>query len=291
MSVLGNSKELKAYFNSANVDYLSVDRLKNLVQLKRNGSPAKNVRRCVAAGKFIGKRLRPWDIVAPYILLDQSKVWVGFEYETGYSTRAEYMQSLKWFDRAFKRGCYDCEGSGVYPVEYTFYPVELDKLEFKSGPAAMIRKAPKLNPYKHHHNSYIGTHVNISTPRSRSGENSLAGLSGYFCNAVISMSEEQRLILFGRSSVYGSGHPNWREKHWEFKLFNTTYDMRTWLGYCLVVRKYVEIIQVIEAGRAARSPSLWIKDQLLSLIPAIEAIHDKPPGYAMKSIPTKYRGA
>lgn len=245
----------------------------------------RRIKRRITTGQFIGKWLRPWEIINPASRLPCDKVWVGFEYETGYDRKDDFLASLRWVDKKFRNACYDCEGTGCYPVEYTFFPVELDHLEFKSGPAAMIYKSRELRPVHHEPNRCVGTHVNISTPTSRNGFNALRNHAIQYVCGMLSSSE--RKILFGRASVYGNGYPNWMDKYWEFKFFNTTYDMRVWLGYCLVVRKYVDFIQRIEQGFVLSADTMCA--ELRALIPKIRKLHKKPEDYRMKSVPAKYR--
>lgn len=195
MSVLGTKREIAAYFNR---DKLARERMwsltssyvakgKDVTNYPKQGLtygtniraimetvPAKEladvIKDAIQERRFIGKWIRPWDIVPPEKRLDKDKVWVGWEMETGFNSPNHFYNALKWFDNRVKGGCYDQEGSGSYCCEFTFYPTHLEDIQHKGGPNRLIKRLTKgdITPAVHDPDEHIGTHANISTPKSRS---------------------------------------------------------------------------------------------------------------------------
>lgn len=232
------------------------------------------VRNYISKGMFIGKSLRPWNIIPTNTVLPEDEVWVGFEVETGYPTLTGFKSAIKWVDKNTDRSCYDREGSGRFPVEFTFYPTTLDKMEWDSGPASLIRYGKKNPPSGHSPLRMIGTHANISTPKYRSSANSSIAydsLSSKMSRAMIGINRKERGILFGREGQYRC-EPVCFDTHMEYKWFNTTYDIRVWQGYCLVIKSVIKMMEEYEAD-ATSVTSLRIIEAWRALIPEIKKLH------------------
>lgn len=192
MSVLGTKREIASYFGRDksqrdNLATLAFDFIarggevsKKPASMTYNGVrevmkdwPNKEfatiIKSAVKEYRFIGKWIRPWDIVPPDRRLDATKVWVGWEMETGFRTREGRSRALDWFDRRVKGGCFDQEGSGEYECEFTFYPTHLEDIKTKGGPNRLIKRLLKgdIEFATHDPDDHIGTHANISTPKSR----------------------------------------------------------------------------------------------------------------------------
>ncbi len=206
----------------------------------------KSIRENIDLCSFMGKQLRPWDIVPPSTQLDADKVWVGFEMETGYTNREDFVATVGWFDRNIHRGCYDNEGSGSHPVEFTFYPTHLEDID-KAPITKLIKRAKKITPATHRPNSHVcGSHANVSTPHSRQYGASVSTASTLRA-AIFCLSGPQRARFFGRSRIY-SGGVHRQPGYYEFKMFNTTYDLKTWAVYCESVRRLTACILLAETA-------------------------------------------
>lgn len=285
MSLIATRKELIEFFqNQTNRRYIydrvarqSYDSYTHPATAER---AVEVVREAVTHGRFLGKSLRPWFVVPPAQRLDGDKVWVGFEFETGYRTTAQRLEAIQWFDRYINRGCFDQEGSGQAPVEFTFYPVELDEID-DCGVLKLIKHGRSNAPASHAPSSYVGTHLNISTPNTRNG---LWINTQVFRTALTLLTNEERMTLFGRDQLY-SGVLHQHPTHYEFKMFNTTYDEVRWAAYCVTTRKVVEIIEWMETNRDAitqgyntlpssdpTSPYRVVVDKLREAIPEIKAL-------------------
>lgn len=274
MSIIGSKEEITKYFtkhkpniidyqfrklNAKGTDYDSFTPLEAYEKIREY---AKN---CV----FVGKgRLRPWHIVPMAEVLDPTKVWVGFEMETGYATEAQRKAAQVWFDKEIDRGIYDVEGTRPYPIEFTFYPTHVEDIEFNSGVTKLIEYGYQkgCEPVPHDSLQRIGTHANISTPNSRAGkrinEEALR-------NVMLGLTPGQHETLFGRSRPAMPNMLYGRQGYYEFKIFNSTYDLTRWSQYCIVVRKLVAIIDLME--KEPRTTQATIKQMFLDAIDECQA--------------------
>lgn len=284
MSVIATRKELAQFFQEQPNRMGMLSHVNGYIPIQSKTAAIRIIRKAVKEGRFLGKQLRPWNVVPPASKLDASQVWAGFEMETGYSTTARRLAAIQWFDKTIKRGCYDREGSGQACVEFTFYPTELSKID-TCDVTKLIKLAQTIPPAPHNSETYIGTHVNISTPASRQGRrintHTIATAIGF-------LSDTERRALFGRGRTYSGivySHPS----HYEFKVFNTTYNLNRWKAYCVTVRKLVEVIQYLEDSYNPaptissayyyvpdRDAAVVIRDMLRSAIPEINSILNPP---------------
>lgn len=197
-----------------------------------------------------GKSTRPWFFINPASVLPADQVWVGFEVETGYRSREDLTTALGKLARCKQLIALDVEGSGAQPLEVTFFPVALADIEKKGGPSRIIDMYTSVSPAIHRPDGLVGTHFNFSTPTMRS-----SGLRFRLRDvgtAIHRLTGNQRVLLFGRSRVYGPT-PYWRGSHVECKWFNTTYNKSVWKRYCRVIRAFVAEVQAVEAG----APQRW----------------------------------
>lgn len=203
-------------------------------------------------GRLNAKGMRPY-VYQNLRVLDRSQPWWGFEFETGYNSREERAECLKYaWDIAELGVSFDGEGEGSYPSEVTFAPIEMSRVLDETAPASKFIKYLSDNKYGFNSNeTYIGTHFNFSVPdRGYNLDNMCKMYANIECviNNTLHMVKGDRNALFGRTSIYGGA--SWRSmdnQSWvEIKLFRTTYDYETFKKYVQVCHALTRI--ALEVG-------------------------------------------
>lgn len=203
--------------------------------------------------RFVGKWLRPWDVVPKLkeFKAPAGDYGVGVEIEMGFTSQ-ENSSHIANLIKDWKYIAVDFEG-GLHPIEATFPPVPLSK--FNNSQAIRYTRLLKKNEdrvYKHRADrSSVGTHVNVSL-----GE----GADNISYDRIRSMVEVLEIIChgrgwedqaredkdfcskyFGRPRPYGSMYD--QEKYFEFKLFNSTTSTKELKKYVAVAVELVKFMQ------------------------------------------------
>lgn len=204
----------------------------------------------VANGYLRSKMLRPWEVADIYSDLDRAEPWMGFEFETGYTSHAARSDVIAYTWDNFDNVCFDWEGEGDAPVEITFAPAEVSKFDNKTADAYQFMQYLSDNKTLTQLTEYsdIGTHVNISHPKLNTVnvEEAAAVLN----NTIRKIGEDHKNFgdLFGREHLYGGfysrvGNNNGQSVAWlEGKLFRTTYDINQFDGYVDVSKALIAVL-------------------------------------------------
>jgi len=210
---------------------------------------------------FIGKHIRPWDFVRPSEVNDPNQIWVGFEVETGFQTSNQRAAALEALQKTKRHTvCLDSEGEGA-AVEITFMPRNLSDLD-KSGPGYLLNMYEKNPSWVYDKGgAYVGTHLNFSTPSMRgtvtrriSAGEALRGVGDAIAHGLTA---DQRLAIFGRSSVYGPQPYTHPTPHVECKWFRTTYQRPRWNAYKHVSKRFVERVEEMMTTGVHGNTPLW----------------------------------
>lgn len=183
------------------------------------------------------KGIRPY-VYDSFDHLDRSEVWWGFEFETGYGTKAERDQAIEFAWNVANDGVtFDGEGEGNYRSEITFSPAEQSKFVDGTAPATQFMRYIAANQLgQNNGGTYIGTHFNLSVPRVDS-HSVISRVLNNSMHHLPTASVRQR--LFGRSQIYAGciNHDQWIE----CKIFRTTYNAETWERYVRVCQAMSKI--------------------------------------------------
>lgn len=196
----------------------------------------------IAEGRFLTwKAMRPWDIVNLNENLDATKVWIGWEIETGWSTTDARKSAIADLLSSYNHVALDDEGP-CHGAEMTWAPANEGKYEGEHPLLYVADLAAKYEVYRHDIDSCTGTHVNISTPTIRDMERSYTAEAVNALNhGLHSLSNDQREELFGRPVLYGGFFC--REGYVEGKLFNTTYDKEEAKVYISVASRLSDLLE------------------------------------------------
>lgn len=187
--------------------------------------------RCPTADIELYKWYRPWEVV-PALKNFTPPVGdhgIGVEVEFGFNS----LQGSQKIAKAVSKWKYialDIEG-GDYPIEATFPPVLLSKLNSKSQVFRYLKllRDNIEDVQKHHPSHMVGTHVNVSKGGVLQMDQLRADLVGDVLHAELS--EDEQYKYFGRRPYGGC---NSMGKYIEYKLFNSTTDSKA-------VRKYINV--------------------------------------------------
>lgn len=165
---------------------------------------------------------RPWEIVDFGKILSKDEAWIGFEFETGFDSKDDYQKFIN-FLWGQDHVAIDREGTGKYPVEVAYPPIELsDMLKNGSGLLRSIKfydaqkLKPALNPTTFTKRD-VGIHIGVSTPKSRMGGGGY-DLSRRLDGILTSLTNKQMDDCYGRHVLHW-GTANARQGYIEFKMF------------------------------------------------------------------------
>lgn len=229
--------------------------------------------RVLNTGYFGGKIFRPYDHTNVTDMgLDPSQPWVGFEFETGYSSKDSMRKCLGYCWDSFDNVTFDGEGEGSHYSEVTFAPADLSSFVDGSAPAAQYMKFLSDNREMTYNSgeSAIGTHVNISLPvmRGRSQQTAqmlLNDITPALNRSLGTLSNDDNLEFFGRARLYAGffcNSDNHNNSWFEGKLFRTTYDYAQYQMYIRVSRGLVKAIEALVAANGTG----WYISNLFDLL-------------------------
>ena len=196
----------------------------------------------IADGIFLTwKAMRPWDIVNLNESLDATKVWIGWEIETGWRTLDARKSAISDLLSSYNHVALDDEGP-CHGAEMTWSPANEGKYEGEHPLLYVAGLADKYEVYRHDPEDCTGTHVNISTPTIRDmGREYVAEAVNAMNHGLHSLDDNQREELFGRPVLYGGFFG--REGYVEGKLFNTTYDKEEAKVYISVASRLSDLLE------------------------------------------------
>lgn len=187
---------------------------------------------------FDYKGTRPWDLVNVTSRLDPNQIWIGMEFETGFDDKERYDKAVNWLWNNATNFVIDREGSGVYPCEFTFSPVNLD--QFMSKDYIIDKFLVKLNKIGEHERpdsefpwEPVGMHVNFSGPLLRGMHYvDVQKVAAIMSSSIGALDDDDKEVLFDRTPygyVYARGDVG---NYWlEGKLFNSTHTPAKWQSY------------------------------------------------------------
>lgn len=210
----------------------------------------RNIGTIEAAQKYIDQKLastlnnqqgckadRPWQIVDMTKKLNANETWIGFEFETGFDSKADYQKFIH-FLWGHNYVAIDKEGTGRYPVEVAYPPQELSDV-LKNGHLLqrtldfMEKEAlkPALNPTTFTRRD-VGIHAGISTKKYRSAdERARYSACARLATVLDSLTKNEKEELYGRSALHwGTAHQ--RNGYIEIKVFRAIPESER-------VRKYI----------------------------------------------------
>lgn len=168
---------------------------------------------------------RPWEIVDFRKKLDTNEPWIGFEFETGFDSKKEYQQFVNFLWKNIDYVAMDREGTGDYPIELAFAPMEMSKVQ--AGNSTLLQTVkfiheakltPALNPTTYTRRD-VGIHAGISTPKWNKLKGDAKHEVGRRMAALLSnLTDNQKTELYGRHKLYW-GTANVRAKYIELKQF------------------------------------------------------------------------
>ena len=216
-------------------------------------------------GYIPGKMFRPWELDTElYAGLDPQDSWMGWEFETGWvNDTARSEVAVHAFDN-WDNVCFDHEGEGHHPVEITFAPANASAFDDGTAPALQFMEYVNANQNKVENtgHSYVGTHLNFSTPAIRSSPAArypnlglCARIAAVLNNSIHKLpaattapAVDYRKKFFGRSNIYGGcwhragGGTSWIE----CKLFRTAYTTEQFQNYLRTAKGLIAIAKFIE---------------------------------------------
>lgn len=196
------------------------------------------------------KAFRPWKVVDTYKDLPADKAWIGWEIETGWHSRNSRSCVIQDTFSAYNHVCTDEEGP-AYGVELTWCPKAEGYWEEESltHPLLFVADlAQHYDYYVHEPDDHVGTHINISTPTSRTlTETALYFVVSALNTCVSALSWEEREEFFGRSDLYGGFFPqDHDDMRWiEGKLFNSTYSSHEAMRYISVGDRLATVVEAL----------------------------------------------
>lgn len=207
------------------------------------------------------KALRPWEVTDLYSNLDQSKAWIGWEVETGWTTSSNRGRVINTFLNTYNHVCTDDEGPW-YGVELTWCPKEVDYWDASSPdkvhPLLFVASCgDEYGADEHQPDSMVGTHANVSTPASRAlPPEHMDLLSSALNYGLREMSDDEKEEVFGRGELYAGFfvRGDYDNAWLEGKLFNSTYNEAVAKGYIRTGARLVEVVEDVAAQLAANVP-------------------------------------
>lgn len=187
---------------------------------------------------------RPWEMISLTDKLDPKQPWLGFEFETGFNTLAEYQRVINFVWDNIDHVAIDREGYGQYCPEITFSPQNLSAYMDKSADIYrtiqwMNEKGVRMPDIGNH----VGTHLNISTPAYRdmvAKGKSTETVVDILNHSILMMPETRMVALFGRKP-YGLGNA---QASWiEFKMFRSTDNLNKLDGYMQVSKNFASVME------------------------------------------------
>ena len=144
---------------------------------------------------------RPWELVDLTAKLDAKQPWLGFEYETGFDSKADYDRLINHLWHNVNHVAIDREGYGPYCPEITFSPENLSA--YMNGTSSIQQVIGWMNdnkvPLAEFGPTYVGTHVNLSTPAYRkAGTPVRARCLSLINQSILTMTYDEHVELFGR---------------------------------------------------------------------------------------------
>jgi hypothetical protein len=194
---------------------------------------------------------RPWEIVDLTKQLDPKQPWLGFEFEMGFTLKADYDRLINHLWHNTNHVAIDREGYGNYCPEVTFSPENLDG--YMHGTSTIHGVIKWMNeqkvPLANFGQQYVGTHVNMSTPAYRKGSQAArARCSGLINQSILTMNQTEYNDLFGRKP-YGLGTV--QDGGWiEYKMFKSTDDLRAFNRYIEVSKNLAEVMEYLMVNAA-----------------------------------------
>lgn len=201
---------------------------------------------------------RPWNIVNLTGQLDPDQPWIGFEFETGFDDKKEYLSVVNYLWNEQDYTSIDREGTGNFPMEIVYSPMNaadvfagkstlMDTLHFIENSKFTVAKNPTTFTMRD-----VGIHANISTKKFRDltkHDQSRYDGEGYRVTAALNEllmmeSDAQREELYGRSRMYW-GCANCRGKYIELKLFRSSADVKKVTGYVNVVSRIITLLDYL----------------------------------------------
>ncbi len=192
------------------------------------------------------KQDRPWRIVDMDKKLDGDKPWIGFEFETGFDKQDDYAKVIN-FLWGLDHVALDREGTGKFPVEIAFPPMELDKALDESLLERTLQFiedngiVPALNPTTYTKRD-VGCHMGISTKKSRAaGVDKSYELAQKLSKVLESLTNEQCDELYGRHALHW-GTANSRGTYIELKMCKAIPHIERVRGYARLAAKCCELL-------------------------------------------------
>lgn len=188
---------------------------------------------------------RPWHIVNFNKILDRKEPWIGFEFETGFDNKNEYQKFIRHlWDQPYT--AIDREGTGKYPVEVAYAPMELSKV--KAGGSTLRASVqfmkdqgltPALNPTTFTRRD-VGIHAGISSPKMLASDK--YSLCRRLNEALLSLNSKQRIAVYGRDQLHWGG-AHCRNNYFEIKVFRAIPTME---HVDLVERTTMNIVKLMD---------------------------------------------
>lgn len=188
---------------------------------------------------------KPFGLVDFQKILDPKEPWIGFEFETGFDTKADYQKVINhlW---AQNYTSIDKEGTGKFPIEIVYAPIELSKVV--AGESTLQKTVefyrdnkitPALNPTTASRRD-VGIHAGISSPKSRKA-NANYPLADRMSGVLSSLTKKQMEELYGRSTLHW-GTANARREYIELKMFRAIPEVDKIKVYIGVVAQCVVLM-------------------------------------------------
>ena len=201
---------------------------------------------------YTNKGGRLWNLDPTYFAdLDQTQPWIGWEFELGYRSRDALREAILYAYDNFEGATFDCEGDGTSAVEITFPPQELSRLSDGTLNSDMFMQWNCANHPRIGYNSgqsYVGTHLNVSTPAMRSAGShySMNRVSTFLVNTLrfLMYVNGRRLELLGRETLYGLCFD--QGTYMELKWFRSPTTQARWDTYKRVAAAIVKCLLLSE---------------------------------------------
>jgi hypothetical protein len=189
------------------------------------------------------KTNRPWEIVNLTSKLDKSQPWLGFEFEMGFDLKKDYDKLINHLWKNTTHVAIDREGYGQYCPEVTFSPENLDS--YMNGTSTIHGVINWMNENKvklaNFGDTYVGTHLNLSTPGYRNGDAATRrNVLDLINHSILTMTPAEHTELFGRKPYgLGTAQDSWVE----FKMFKSTDDAKQFEKYIQVSKNMAEVME------------------------------------------------
>lgn len=201
----------------------------------------------VLARRMPEKGNRPWQLVDIGAKLDPAQSWLGFEYEMGLRSQADYNALVTYIWHEHNHVAIDREGIGEWSAEITFPPENANT--FREGQAGIQRLLRWMNERGiqtlGNQGRNIGQHLNVSAPGVRDAASSRR-VSRLINHSMWLMAERKHVELFGRLPYGMSRSRNANNRYYlEFKLFNATQNQERFQQYVEVSLRMAELMQTV----------------------------------------------